>query len=119
MKYSGLNSKQFEVKLSELSTFVKEVPERLYKEFESEAKQHSPHDKDIPVLLGAVLSNSDYLITLDKKHFLNNPRLSPALFNFKNASKKAPRPVAGSNIKSASLATYETIASATQAGVQN
>lgn len=32
-------------------------------------------EKDIPILAGAVLSGSQTLITLDKKHFLNNDKL--------------------------------------------
>lgn len=40
-------------------------------------------DKDIPVLIGAVMSNPDYLITLDKKHFLKNAKLVAIPFQFK------------------------------------
>jgi len=57
LKYSGVDLEQFEVKLSELLTFIKIVPERLYKEFESEAKQPSPHDKDIPIFALALKLN--------------------------------------------------------------
>jgi len=32
-------------------------------------------EKDIPILSGAILSGSQALITLDKKHFLNNEEL--------------------------------------------
>ncbi|MBU3942893.1 hypothetical protein KKA24_02825 [Patescibacteria group bacterium] len=39
-----------------------------------ELKQIVP-EKDIPILLGAVFSDSKVLITLDKKHFLNNKEL--------------------------------------------
>lgn len=31
--------------------------------------------KDIPILLGAILSGCRFLITLDRKHFLNNEKL--------------------------------------------
>ncbi len=33
-------------------------------------------DKDLPILLGAVLSEADFLITLDRKHLLNNLALA-------------------------------------------
>lgn len=32
-------------------------------------------EKDIPILLGAILSNADALITLDRKHLLENKKL--------------------------------------------
>lgn len=47
LKYSGLNEKQFEEKLSELLNYIKLIPDNLFKEFESEAEQLI-HDKDIP-----------------------------------------------------------------------
>lgn len=33
-------------------------------------------EKDIPILLGALLSEATILLTLDKKHLLRNPKLS-------------------------------------------
>ena len=38
--------------------------------------------KDIPILIGAIANNSQFLITLDKKHFLNNENLKRAKFSF-------------------------------------
>ena len=38
--------------------------------------------KDVPILLGAILSNSQFLITLDKKHFLDNEELKQINFSF-------------------------------------
>lgn len=32
-------------------------------------------EKDLPIVLGTLLSNADALITLDQKHFLKNERL--------------------------------------------
>ena len=48
-KYANFNSKQFEIELSHLITFIKLIPEYECKNFEPEAKKISPHDKDIPV----------------------------------------------------------------------
>ncbi len=49
LKYSGLNSKQFDGELSRLLSFVKLIPDKECKGFRQEAKQLAPHDKDIPV----------------------------------------------------------------------
>jgi len=49
LKYAGLNSKQFDEKLSELLEYVKTFPGKSFKEFEDKAKQLSPHDKDNPI----------------------------------------------------------------------
>ncbi|MDI6883279.1 MAG: hypothetical protein QMC93_02270 [Patescibacteria group bacterium] len=38
--------------------------------------------KDIPILLGAILSNSQVLITLDRKHFLEKEKLKKLKFPF-------------------------------------
>jgi predicted nucleic acid-binding protein len=38
--------------------------------------------KDVPILLGAILSNSQFLITLDRRDFLNNKRLSSSSLPF-------------------------------------
>jgi len=46
------------VTLDEITKFKKVLPE-----------------KDIPILLGAILSKSQFLITLDRKHFLGNEKL--------------------------------------------
>jgi len=47
LKYSKLNSKQFNETLSTLSKFIEIVPKTSFSMFESEAKQLI-HDKDIP-----------------------------------------------------------------------
>lgn len=56
LKYSGLNSKQFNEKLTELSSFIKLFPESSCKEFESQAKELI-HDKDIPIFALALKFN--------------------------------------------------------------
>ena len=48
LKYSKINSKQFNEILSELVKLIKVIPKSLFEQFESEAKQLT-HDKDIPV----------------------------------------------------------------------
>ena len=58
LKYSGFNSKQFNEELLKLSTFIKIVPKESFKEFESKAKQLSPHDKDISMFALALNLNS-------------------------------------------------------------
>lgn len=42
--------------------------------FERKLSEYLP-EKDIPILLGAVLSKVDVLVTLDRKHFLGNKEL--------------------------------------------
>ena len=49
LKYSGLDSEQFNVKLNELQAFIKIIPLESCKEFKNEAKSLAPHDKDIPI----------------------------------------------------------------------
>jgi len=39
--------------------------------------------KDIPILLGTILSKAQFLITLDRKHFLNNKKLKGLKIPFK------------------------------------
>lgn len=39
--------------------------------------------KDIPILLGAIVSGTQFLITLDRKHFLNNEKLKKIKLPFK------------------------------------
>ena len=39
--------------------------------------------KDIPILLGAILSGTQFLITLDRKHFLGNEKLKKIKLPFK------------------------------------
>lgn len=39
--------------------------------------------KDIPILLGTILSKSPFLITLDRKHFLENKKLKKIKLSFK------------------------------------
>lgn len=48
LKYSGLNSKQFENKLSELTSFIRIAPKKLFNKYLKEAKKLI-HDKDIPI----------------------------------------------------------------------
>lgn len=38
--------------------------------------------KDVPILLGAILSKTEFLITLDKRDFLQNKKLIEAGFSF-------------------------------------
>jgi len=38
--------------------------------------------KDVPILLGAMLSKSDFLITLDRKDFIDNKKLQEAELSF-------------------------------------
>ena len=56
LKYSGLNSKQFNSKLSELSTFINLIPKDSFKKFRSKAKQLI-HDKDVPFFALALKLN--------------------------------------------------------------
>ena len=56
LKYSGLNPKQFDSKLSELLTFITIIPKDSFKEFESQAKQLI-HDKDVPFFALALKLN--------------------------------------------------------------
>jgi len=51
------------VTLDEIAKFRKVLPE-----------------KDVPILLGAILSKSQFLITLDRKHFLGNEKLKEIKF---------------------------------------
>ena len=57
LKYSKLNSKQFNERLAELLTFIKTISKGSFEEFEQEAKQLSPHDKDIPIFALALKLN--------------------------------------------------------------
>ena len=38
--------------------------------------------KDVPILLGAILSNVDFLVTLDRKDFIDNKKLKEADLSF-------------------------------------
>ena len=38
--------------------------------------------KDVPILLGAMISRSDFLVTLDRKDFLDNKKLKDADLSF-------------------------------------
>src|SRR3989338_8670516 len=49
LKYSELNSKQFDEKLEEMLSLIKIIPKDSFESFEQEAKQLAPHDKDIPL----------------------------------------------------------------------
>lgn len=63
LRYSELNSEGFNKRLSELLSLIRLIPDNDCKNFESEAKQLAPHDKDIHVfalalkLNGAIWSN--------------------------------------------------------------
>ncbi len=48
LKYSKLKSEKFNESLSELSSLVKGIPNKSFKQFESKAKQLT-HNKDIPI----------------------------------------------------------------------
>jgi len=54
------------VTLGEIAKFKKVIPK-----------------KDIPILLGAILSKSQFLVTLDRKHFLGNEKLKRIKLPFK------------------------------------
>ena len=56
LKYSGINSEQFNKKLSELNSFIEIVSESSCKEFKSHAEKLI-HDKDIPVFALALKLN--------------------------------------------------------------
>jgi predicted nucleic acid-binding protein len=56
LKYSGLNTKEFEKKLSELITFIKIMPKESFREFSLQAKELI-HDKDIPFFALALKLN--------------------------------------------------------------
>jgi len=56
LKYSKLNSKQFNKALSELSNFVKVIPKESFKQFKSKAKQLI-HNKDVPIFALALKLN--------------------------------------------------------------
>lgn len=57
LKYSKLNSEQFNEALSRLSEFIEIVPKTSFNMFESEAKQLI-HDKDAPIFALALKLNS-------------------------------------------------------------
>lgn len=50
------------------------------KEIEREAVLYVP-EKDVPILAGAILSEAGTLVTLDRKHFLNNTKLRNSDFS--------------------------------------
>ena len=56
LKYSGLNSEQFNEKLAKLITLIEIVPDESFKEFESKARQLI-HDKDVPIFALALKLN--------------------------------------------------------------
>jgi|SRR3989344_6913194 len=56
LKYSKLNSKEFEDKLQELLNFIKILSQSSFIEFKSEAK-HLIHDKDLPIFALALKLN--------------------------------------------------------------
>src|SRR3989338_4581202 len=66
-KYSGLNSEQIGSVIDELNKHISSVSPNEYKQFEQEAKQVSPHDKDAPVFALALKIKADV--------WSNEPRL--------------------------------------------
>jgi len=67
LKYSKLNSEQFNKVLSELPEFIEIISNELFRQFEAKAKQLT-HDKDIPVFAFCViLENRIVLLVLLKK----------------------------------------------------
>lgn len=56
LKYSGLNSEQFDEKLAKLIILIEIIPDESFKEFESKAKQLI-HDKDVPIFALALKLN--------------------------------------------------------------
>ena len=56
LKYSKLNSEQFNKVLSELPEFIEIISNELFRQFEAKAKQLT-HDKDIPVFALALKLN--------------------------------------------------------------
>ena len=56
LKYSKINSAQFNGILEELKRFIKIIPKQSFEQFESEAKQLI-HDKDIPIFALALKLN--------------------------------------------------------------
>ncbi len=63
LRYAESNSEEFNKSVSELLSLIKLIPDNDCKNFESEAKQLAPHDKDIHIfalalkLNGAIWSN--------------------------------------------------------------
>src|SRR3989344_77226 len=56
LKYSKLNSEQFNKVLAELPEFIEIISNELFRQFEAKAKQLT-HDKDIPVFALALKLN--------------------------------------------------------------
>jgi len=56
LKYSGLNSGQFNEQLSKLLELIETIPDESFKEFESKAMQLI-HDKDVPIFALALKLN--------------------------------------------------------------
>lgn len=68
IKYSGINKdKELEFAISTLEFFIEVMSDKFFKEFESEAKQISPHSKDAPFFALA--------LKLDSEIWSNEPRL--------------------------------------------
>jgi len=82
LKYSKLNSKQFNKALSELSNFVKVISKESFKQFESQAKQLI-HNKDVPIFALALKLNC--AIWSNEPGFKNQP--SVKIFNTEDLRK--------------------------------
>lgn len=73
LKYSKINSARFNEMLSDLTKFIEVFPKESFREFESEAKQISPHDKDIPLFALALKLNC--AIWSNEPSFKQQPKL--------------------------------------------
>ena len=57
LKYSKLNLLEFKEALEDLKNRVELITKELFKQFELQAKQFSPHDKDLPYFALALYLN--------------------------------------------------------------
>ncbi len=57
IKYSKLSEEEIFFMLKKLEKHVKFIPKEEFKQFESKAKQFSPHDKDLPFFSLAIKLN--------------------------------------------------------------
>ena len=72
LKYSGLDTKGFENKLSELLIFIKIIPKESFKEFSSQAKELI-HDKDVSFFALALKLNCS--IWSNESEFKKQPKV--------------------------------------------
>ena len=57
LKYSKLNESQLKEILSAISEYIEIKSDEFFKQFETKAKQFSPHDKDLPYFSLAIKLN--------------------------------------------------------------